>query len=93
MKIKVRFYAFLIDKFNNTAIHYVNIPEGCSINDLLEVFIQQYNTRDLFFESNQKLKQDIFILKNGKAIKFLDGLETKLEDNDEISVLPPIAGG
>ena len=40
----------------------------------------------IWFKCSQNLRNDIFILKNGRAIKFLEGLETKLEENDEIAI-------
>lgn len=93
MKIVVRFYAFLIDQFDNTAVHYFDLPIDSTISDLLKIIIEKFDKREIFYGQDDVLKEDIFILKNGRAIKFLEGLDTKLERDDEISILPPIAGG
>ncbi|MHA2242834.1 MAG: MoaD/ThiS family protein [Candidatus Thorarchaeota archaeon] len=44
-------------------------------------------------DENQEIKSDITILKNGREIRFLAGLETDLDSGDEISIFPIVAGG
>jgi molybdopterin synthase sulfur carrier subunit len=33
------------------------------------------------------------VLKNGREVLHLDGLDTPLDDGDRVSVFPPVAGG
>ncbi|HEC93537.1 MAG TPA: hypothetical protein ENI51_11260 [Candidatus Atribacteria bacterium] len=40
-----------------------------------------------------EIKSTILILKNGRNIRLLGGLLTKLEDGDEVSIFPPLGGG
>ena len=51
-----------------------------------------YNEKHKGAKKN-KLRDQITILKNGREIRFLSGLETKLENGNEISVFPPVHGG
>ena len=45
------------------------------------------------YDENQELKPEITLLKNGREIKFLDGMDTVLDSGDVISVFPIVAGG
>jgi molybdopterin synthase sulfur carrier subunit len=39
------------------------------------------------------LAPQINVLKNGREVLHLDGLDTSLDDGDRLSVFPPVAGG
>jgi molybdopterin synthase sulfur carrier subunit len=45
------------------------------------------------FTSPGTLRDFVNILKNGRNIHFLAGLETPLEEGDLIALFPPVAGG
>ena len=51
------------------------------------------NLRKKFFDKNGQLFNHYIILVNGKNIKFLEGLETTLKDEDEVSIFLPVGGG
>jgi len=44
-------------------------------------------------ESGEELKESITVIKDGRNISYLQGLETELEDGDKISLFPPVGGG
>ncbi len=65
-----------------------------TLNELLEKLCDHYGSRfrkEVFVNGN--LSKDVMILVNGKAIDHLDGINTKLSENDEVSIFPRIAGG
>jgi molybdopterin synthase sulfur carrier subunit len=39
------------------------------------------------------IKPQLSILKNGREVIHMEGIETTLEDGDTLSVFPPVAGG
>jgi MoaD family protein len=45
------------------------------------------------FDKEGKPKRFINIYINGKDMRFLDGLETKLKRGDEILIIPAVSGG
>ena len=45
------------------------------------------------FTDEGKVRRFVNIFANDEDIRFLDGLDTSLEDNDELSIVPAIAGG
>jgi len=40
-----------------------------------------------------EVEMTMVILKNGRNIRWLDGLRTKLEDGNEMAIFPPVEGG
>jgi len=71
----------------------LDLDEGAIISQLLNRLFLDPQIKDALLDDNQELKSDITLLKNGREITFLDGMETKLEPGDEISVFPLVAGG
>lgn len=65
-----------------------------TLRELLDKLCSKYGKRfaeKLFVED--RLSDDIIILVNGRHISHLQGLDTKLEEKDEISIFPKVAGG
>lgn len=48
---------------------------------------------ELLDESNAELHPETIILVNGRHIQHLDGVATKLTDEDVVAVIPLVAGG
>lgn len=90
--VKVKLFANLKELAETSEI----IISGQSVLEVLHVLIVQYpNLQNLIFEktdSNQ-LCGYINIFLNGENIDHMEGLETQLQDDDEIGVLPPVSGG
>jgi len=68
--------------------------EGSTIRDfLIEVFKQTDESYGKFVLPRESLNDVVTILKNGKNIKLLDGLDTPLEDDDVVNVMHMNVGG
>ncbi len=63
----------------------------------LKEFIEELCKKDErireYFFINGEFRGDLLILKNGTSINFLEGMDTKLKDSDELMILPASAGG
>ncbi|MFH1327536.1 MAG: ubiquitin-like small modifier protein 1 [Candidatus Bathyarchaeota archaeon] len=65
-----------------------------NVKDALKQLVDRYGEKfsgELFKGDN--IAEHYMVLVNGKNINFLNGLETKLENKDEIAILPPVGGG
>ncbi len=78
----------------------IHISGSTIVRELLQSLVKRHHGDDAFraniFTSDSRLQSNVVIQLNGRDINEIDGLNTKLEDNSEltITVLPPlIAGG
>jgi molybdopterin synthase sulfur carrier subunit len=73
---------------------------GEKVIDILLSLTEKYpDLKSLIFEKpvdaaeSQVLCGSINILINGNNVRHLEGLDTDLNDSDEIGILPPVSGG
>jgi len=73
----------------------VNFQEIISLKELLSNITQKFPSLEKTFTDQQlnDSKSNTLILVNGKEISVLSGLETKLNDGDEIVFVPVVHGG
>ena len=72
----------------------VNFQEGMSIQDLVTKISQEMPRLDKTFSDQlNDSRSNSLILINGREISVLNGLETKLNDGDEIVFIPVVHGG
>ena len=67
----------------------VDLPEGSTVRDALNLL--QASMPDLYaalVDENGQVRDDIFMLRNGRNIRFLEGLDTPLSTNDTINCFP-----
>ena len=68
--------------------------EGETISDIINNLENQFNgIKDRICEENGAPRRFINIYVNEEDIRFLEGENTAVQDGDEISIIPAIAGG
>ncbi len=71
-------------------------PDRSTLRDLLEIMINRWGDElasQLYGPDGIEVLPYIRLMVNGQDITFLDGMETMLQNGDEILILPPVAGG
>jgi molybdopterin synthase sulfur carrier subunit len=74
----------------------ISLPNKSTLQQLLATMVDTWGDelRSNLFEPNTTTPlPHIRLMVNGQDITFLNGMETVLEDGDEILMLPPVGGG
>jgi sulfur-carrier protein len=89
--MKVKFFAFIRDYTGSKEISTESCP---TLREFLDKLCSRYGMRfrEKIF-AGDRLSEDIIIMVNGRHIEHLNGMDTHLEENDEISIFPRVAGG
>ncbi|MDT3433404.1 ubiquitin-like small modifier protein 1 [Haloarcula sp. 1CSR25-25] len=90
MQIELRFFANFREAVGQKTIER-DYEDGLQAGDVLRSLSEEFTEMDLFEDG--ELREYLTILLNGTDIAHLDGQATPLEDGDELSVFPPVAGG
>jgi len=68
--------------------------EGGTVGEVLESLYGQFGElRERLTDGDGGLRRFVNVYVGGEDIRFLDGLETPVEDGAELNVLPAVAGG
>ena len=75
---------------NETSVDAV----GKTIEQIVESLDSAYpGMRERLIDDNGDLRHFVNIYLNGEDIRYIDGLKSIVSDNDELSIVPAVAGG
>ena len=67
---------------------------GSTVGEVLEaLYAEHEELRDRLSDGDGGLRRFVNVYVGGEDIRFLDGLDTAVEDGDEVTILPAVAGG
>ncbi len=90
----VRLYATLRQHAGGDGAVDVAWSPGDTIADVLSELLRQKPDLDgLVLDAEGNVIPHVGVFLNGRDIRHLDGLESRVEGDSEISVFPPVAGG
>ncbi len=69
------------------------ISEAQTVGDVLDGLYDRYDGLRERIAEDGGLRRFVNVYVEGEDIRFLDGLETVVEDGDEVTILPAVAGG
>jgi len=70
-----------------------NVEEATTVGEVLDGLYERYDgLRDRIAEDGD-LRRFVNVYVEGEDIRFLDGLDTSVDDGDEVTILPAVAGG
>ena len=69
------------------------VVKGASVREILDALTRDNaRLRDALFHDHA-LAEHVRITRNGRDIRHAKNLDTPLNENDELSIFPPVAGG
>jgi sulfur-carrier protein len=68
--------------------------DGATVSEALDALEVKYpGFRERIYDQDGKLRQFVNIYKNDEDIRFGSGLDTQLGQDDDLSIVPAVAGG
>jgi MoaD family protein len=67
--------------------------DGGTVGEALDAVFEQHAELRQRITEDGGLRRFVNVYVSGEDIRFQDGLETKLSDGDEVTILPAVAGG
>jgi molybdopterin synthase sulfur carrier subunit len=93
MKLELKFFATFREAVGQKTIHR-EFDDGVTAGAVLKHLEGEFEGLEgNLLDENGDTQDMLSILKNGREIVHLDGVEKALEDGDTLSVFPPVAGG
>ncbi|MBZ5498243.1 MAG: MoaD/ThiS family protein [Acidobacteriia bacterium] len=92
MNVTVRTFADFRELLGKELV--ISLPDGQTVRELLQVLGKRHAAfLPGILEDDGQLRPYVNILENGRNVRFLDDLETRLAEGDIIAIFPPVAGG
>ena len=92
MKVKVRVFGDVSESVGKK--HTVDLPENTSVIRLTNKLQREAgNSRGGHLGEFKVGGADLAIIINGKNIELLEGVKTKLRDDDDVVIMPFVVGG
>ncbi len=92
VRIKVSYFGHLRLKAGIKS-EIVETDDPSTVGDVLESVCSKRGISDDILEGSRGTQPAVNILLNGRNVRFLSGMNSKLEDGSEISIFPPTGGG
>jgi molybdopterin synthase sulfur carrier subunit len=67
--------------------------DGATVGEVLDSLYELYGELRSRIAEDGGLRRFVNVYVDGEDIRFLDGLDTPVEDGDELTILPAVAGG
>jgi len=91
VKVKVTLFGALAKTAGEKSVEI----EASRLKDAVDELIERYGERfkSKIYDEKGKVRRFVNIYINGKDIRFLNHMETQLNDGDNISIIPAVGGG
>jgi len=92
MELDLRFFATFREAVGRKEISR-EFADGTTVGDVLAALETEYDGLEGRLLEDGKVAEHLSVLKNGRDVVHMGGVDTDLEDGDLLSVFPPVAGG
>lgn len=90
MQLTLKFFANFREAVGQKVVER-EFADDATVGDVLAALEADYDGLDLIEDGD--LRPQINVLKNGREVLHIDGIDTTLDDEDTLSIFPPVAGG
>lgn len=92
MKIKVRLFGDVANAVGTK--HQIDLDEGATVMNLVNLIADKAGqTRHGYLGGFKVGGADLAVMVNGKNIALLNGVQTRLNDDDDVVIMPFVVGG
>jgi len=92
--MQVRVYGTLRRVMGGVKETTLHIAGRTTAGELLELLVATYpGLGEKIFRGERELQGGVGLFVNGRSIRFLDGLDTLVQEGDQLALFPPIGGG
>lgn len=92
MEILVKFFANFRE-MTDVSKEKFEVNDHSTVIDLLDQVTKEYPDLSNELFEDEELSSYVNVLINHRNIKDIEGLDTKLEQNDSVAIFPPVSGG
>ena len=92
--VKISFLSLLKDRIGVKELN-LDLEDNATVNDVFSKLFEKFgeDIKTVLIKKTGELNDHVVIMLNEKNIRSLDDLNTKIQNKDEITLLPAIAGG
>lgn len=90
--VRIKFSAVFHQIIGSSQIQF-QLSSSLTLKELIQLLIQQYPELESRLLEGGKLRRFVNIFLNGQDIRMLQGLDTLIQDRDELAILPAVVGG
>ena len=92
MQIELRFFATFREAVGSKTIAR-EFPDSVTVGEVLTALEDEFEGLEGQLLDGDEIQPQLNVLKNGREVLHLEGLEESLTDGDRLSLFPPVAGG
>jgi molybdopterin synthase sulfur carrier subunit len=92
ISVQVDFHFTVQQVFGEKSIRVALSPPP-TVKSLLDVLCTSRERYAQIFDDSGRLRSDVKVLRNGRNVVFLEGLDTELDNGDKIAIFPQVVGG
>ncbi|MFC7214133.1 ubiquitin-like small modifier protein 1 [Saliphagus sp. GCM10025334] len=92
MELDLRFFATFREAVGQKDLSRT-VEDGATVGDVLEALEAEYQGLEGELLQDGAIRPQLSVLKNGRDVVHMAGVDTDLEEGDRLSVFPPVAGG
>ena len=92
MRVEVRSFAMFRDAVGRKTVER-EYDDGATVGDVLRDVERAYPELSGRLLTDDDLASAVTVLRNGRNVANLDGVETPLSDGDTVGISPPVTGG